>query len=79
MSIKSIQSIACMIGRFLETYTKILNYSAMDYTTKYVISYHCLQKYTELSITADTEDKRKYARDEAVRFEKIVREMEKKN
>jgi hypothetical protein len=50
----------------------------MDYTTKYVLYYHCLQKYTELSIYADTEDKRKYAEGERVRFEKIVREMEKK-
>jgi hypothetical protein len=51
----------------------------MDYTFRYHFNYHCLQKYTLLSITANTEDKRKYARDEAVRFEKIVEEMEKRN
>jgi hypothetical protein len=51
----------------------------MDYTFRYHFNYHCLQKYTLLSITADTEDKRKYAEGERVRFEKIVEEMEKRN
>jgi hypothetical protein len=50
----------------------------MTYTFLYIFNYHCLQKYTELSIYADTEDKRKYAEGERVRFEKIVREMENK-
>lgn len=51
----------------------------MDYTTKYVIYYHCLQKYTLLSIEADTEDKRKWAREHRDEFERLIWLLENQN